>query len=1160
MVSTLTTRFEIMLERLWGQSQIQVTGVRGTLPIALTLSQLATASLRAQPHLVVTPSDDLAERLMADLLFFDTEAQLYASVLPGFETAPLSGLSSPKRLTTGRLSWLHRAKNARGGQIFIASLQSLLQKTLPREDFAKFAQNIQRNFEITPAFLQTLHQMGYRSSALVEDIGTYSQRGNIFDIFSPAHPQPVRMELFGDYVDTIKSFDAQSQRSLGNIEMVHLIPASEIVLSDSAREGFLKSIAAAPKSSETDQWRHSILSDQHFQGIENLFPLFYEKTESPLDYFKKLPALWILDKVELEKAFDTFIAELNADLREHSWVEGLLNPESFYSPLEQVFDYPEKRILVDPIPLSNSDDLDSEKLSGDESVQYSTKKVVLPPLSASKSGAQDLLTTFKQQGFGIFISSNSVMQAQRLSKQLENAGFEPLIVDRTPFEWSHWVSLQLQNAKLVHILVQSFSESLVLPEEKLVFLKEREILEKTKSSTRARAVVSNFDEVKAITFGDLKPGEPIVHVEHGIGIYEGLKVLEVDGVKSEYLQVRYKDSDKLYVPVYKLSLIHKFSAPFGPGLVDKLGGASWEKAKIKVKHHLREIAADLLNLYALRNRIERDPYKLGDEDFKAFEAEFPYEETDDQVKAIEDILKDFSETKPTDRLICGDVGFGKTEIAMRAAFLAVQNGMQVAILVPTTTLAFQHEENFKNRFKKWPIRVGAYSRFTSTKEAKDLITKAKSGDLDILIGTHRLFSRDIEYKNLGLLVIDEEQRFGVLHKEKIRQIKANVDTLTLSATPIPRTLNMSFMGVRDLSLINTPPQDRLPVRTYVMKYSKDVIKKAVESELKRGGQVLFVHNRVQSIYSLENELKELLPGVRIRVGHGQMKENELEEAILGFFHHDFDVLLCTTIIESGMDIPRTNTIIIDRADTFGLSQLYQLRGRVGRGSERAYCYLFVPPHGIDSEAQERLKVLQENTSLGSGLRIAQYDLELRGAGDILGESQSGHANAVGYDLYMELLQEALSEAKGEPKSDAAFEPEVNIKTPSFIPDSYMPDIRLRLAFYKLLSDAKTNTDIERIEADLRDRFGPVPDEILNLMGTVLIRNLCKELGIKEVSAGPKNIIVSFTDSTKVKPEKIIKLVTFQSGKYKIQPNNRLLLKMEKRHWTTIFEELSALNN
>ncbi|MEQ1876976.1 MAG: transcription-repair coupling factor, partial [Bdellovibrionia bacterium] len=616
-----------------------------------------------------------------------------------------------------------------------------------------------------------------------------------------------------------------------------------------------------------------------------------------------------------------------------------------------------------------------------------------------------------------------------------------------------------------------------------------------------------------------------------------------------------------FLPVYKISQIQRFSSAANVQTLDRLGGTSWKKATIKVRSHLREVAGELLKLYAERSQVERDPYPSPDDEYRAFEAFFPYAETEDQLKAIDAILSDLSKSKPMDRLICGDVGFGKTEVAMRAAFKVAQSGKQVAVLVPTTTLAIQHLETFRKRFKKWPVRIGGFSRFTSTSESSKVISELKEGKLDIVIGTHRLFSRDIEYKDLGLLIVDEEQKFGVTHKEKIRKMRIHVDTLALSATPIPRTLNMSLMGIRDLSLINTPPQDRLPTRTFVVRNNPEVIRKAIQSEIARGGQVLYVHNRIQSIYGLQDELKSIVPGVNIRVGHGQMDEKELENTIIGFFNNEFQVLLCTTIIESGMDIPRANTMIVDRSDTFGLSQLYQLRGRVGRGQERAYCYLMIPSNvKLDPDAQERLKVLQENTALGSGLKIAHYDMELRGTGDILGEDQSGHISAVGYDLYLELLEDALREIRGDRKTSETVDPEINLRIPAFIPDEYIPDIRVRLTFYKMLSDAKTPQAIDRIEEDLRDRFGEAPEAALNLLGISLIRQLCQDLLIKDVSLGPKNLLLTFSEKTALSPEKIIQLAMRPEKKYRLSPNNRVSVRMEKQSWVQVHEELTYLKN
>ncbi|HRO65926.1 MAG TPA: transcription-repair coupling factor [Pseudobdellovibrionaceae bacterium] len=659
--------------------------------------------------------------------------------------------------------------------------------------------------------------------------------------------------------------------------------------------------------------------------------------------------------------------------------------------------------------------------------------------------------------------------------------------------------------------------------------------------------------------GVLKPGDLVVHVKHGVGQYEGLKLMPIGGVESEFIQVAYKDKDKLYLPVYRVGQLQKYSGAATTTILDKLGGTSWEKTKSKVRSHLRDLASELLELYAKRAEAQRPSFHLDEQDITQFEKGFPYEETEDQLRAIEDIRKDLDSTKPMDRLICGDVGFGKTEVAMRAAFFAIQDRKQVAILAPTTVLTFQHFETFKKRFEGWPVRIQVLNRFVSTADAKKVIAGLKDGSVDIVIGTHRLLGKEIAFKDLGLLIIDEEQKFGVAHKEKIRKFKINVDTLALSATPIPRTLNMGFVGVRDLSLINSAPVDRLPTRTFICKWEPETIRKAITSEIARGGQVYFIHNRIQSIYGLVDEIRQIVPEARIRVAHGQMGEEELERTMLAFFNHEIDVLVCTAIVESGMDVPRANTMFIDRADLFGLSQLYQLRGRVGRSKLRAYCYLVLPrDKKLDKDAQERLRVIQENTALGSGIRIAQYDLELRGAGTILGEEQSGQIDAVGYELYMELLNEALAEAKGEEADDAELDPEINLRVPAMIPDSYIKDVRLRLGFYKALAEIRSEEDLNRIGDELRDQFGPLPDPVLNLMGLMLIRRQCKDLGVRDVSAGVKSISLIFTEKTKLNPEVVIKLAMRENKKYAITPDNRLNIRMNNITWTAVYEELNLL--
>lgn len=585
-----------------------------------------------------------------------------------------------------------------------------------------------------------------------------------------------------------------------------------------------------------------------------------------------------------------------------------------------------------------------------------------------------------------------------------------------------------------------------------------------------------------------------------------------------------------------------------------------EKTKVKVRSHLKDIASELLALYAKRAQVTRPPFNTADVDYKTFEGQFAYDETPDQLDAIDAILNDMHKETPMDRLICGDVGFGKTEVAMRAAFKCAHDRRQVAVLVPTTILSFQHFESFKKRFKNWPLNIEMLSRFTPTAKAREVVEKIKSGEVDIVIGTHRVLSKDIQFKDLGLLIVDEEHKFGVTHKEKIKKLKTAVDTIAMSATPIPRTLNMSLMGIRDLSLINTAPQDRLPIRTFICKFEESVIKKAIDNEVQRGGQVYFLHNRVQSIAEVAHQLQELCPDVRLKFAHGQMNEDELEKTMISFFKHEFDVLVSTTIIESGVDVQKANTIIIDRADTLGLSQLYQLRGRVGRGNERAYCYLVIPRSGaIDPIAQERLKVLQENTELGSGLRIAHHDLELRGAGNILGEAQAGHANAVGYELYIELLEQALKEARGEDTQKDELEPEINLRIPALIPHDYIPDIRVRMGYYSALSAIESHDDMDRFESDLNDQFGKVPEQVMNLMGMMLLKKFCKDLAIRDLSAGTKSISLAFTDFTPVKSDVMIELVTGRPKKYSITPDSRLIVQMDEISWPKIYAELNNIS-
>lgn len=1162
---SLKMRFESLLERaieLHGHAQIYGTTSRALLALFLTRNQNPLFSMA--PHLIVCPDDDICEQLVADFEFFSPQIQVHH--LGQTETSPYSGLYPNIRLYSRRVGWLAQARHASGGDIFIASAQSLAQTTLPLAVFDSYCQRLKKGGVVDRDLIKKLRESGYTESPRVEDLGHFCLRGGIFDIFSPAHESPIRIELFGDTIESLRFFDPDTQLSLGPCDELVVCPAREVLYSDEYRQELVQSFLSSVVGRDVDDReleviKHDLSLGRHFPGAEFLLPFFYSKLSSPVEYFKTAPYVWALDFMDVQKAHDLALSTLKSEfesakdsLLRAPWQSLLLASSEAWRPTRSK--------TIDLFNIKVEDTPHEE--SAPQHIEYPTYKNsdFRAALKSKQDKGEDLyaeakqrILKFKEQGFDVFISTSTSSQAQRLSFLLEKQSLTTITLSETSFDIDILREAQKQNTSLVHIIPRKLSDSVRLPEEHLVFLNEDDFFSRAELR-KDRLAKSAPANPKLLDFGDLKEGDYIVHLEHGVGIFDGLKVMSVQGIECEFLQLSYKDKDKLYLPVYRIGQIQKFS---GVPTLDKLGSSSWQKTKIKVKSHLKDIASELLDLYAKRSQIQREPHPPPDEEYRKFEALFPYDETDDQLKAIEDVLTDLGGTKPMDRLICGDVGFGKTEIALRAAHKVAHDGKQVLVLVPTTVLALQHLETFRNRFKGLPIKIAGFSRLTDKADLKKNLEGLKSGDVDIAVGTHRLLSKDVEIKSLGLLIVDEEQRFGVTHKEKIKKLKTAVDTLTMTATPIPRTLNMSLMGLRDLSLINTAPRDRLPIRTFICKFEAETIRKSILSEVQRGGQVYYVHNRVQSIYSLADELRSLVPEVRIRVGHGQMEADELEDTMVAFLKHEFDVLLCTTIIESGVDVPRANTMIVDRADTFGLSQLYQLRGRIGRSKERAYCYLLIPKHGqLDKDAQERLKVLQENSSLGSGFKIAHHDLELRGGGNLLGEAQSGHVNAVGYELYLELLEQALKSARGDIVDDAEVEPDLNIRIPALIPDAYIADIRLRLAYYKQLTNIKSPYDIDKIETELRDQFGAPPEPVMNLFGVMLIRRLCKDLGVRDISTGPKSVSIAFSEKTKMPPQAVVDLSLRERKKYSLTPDSRLICKLDTITWPAIYDELVKL--
>jgi transcription-repair coupling factor (superfamily II helicase) len=1172
----VASRLESILAREFhiGQKNISITGCSSPLAVAWLLSSNTSKEINSLPHIVVVPRLEEANALASHLSFLGHHGQV--TILPHFDVSPYIGLYPKPQAVAERLTFLHHSQHAKRGDIFIAPIGSLLQKTLPFKALAEKTTHLRLEQDLPENFFSWLTSVGYQSTPMVEDVGQFSQRGGIFDIFSPAHSYPIRLELFGDTISSMRFFNASDQHSLEGVKQYTVIPCKETIWNDNHQDqlisDFRKSVADRKvEPAEYEEALRSLSRNQSIEGIDFLLPFFYNKLASPLEHFSSELNVWILDPAEISRHADQIFEELKEDFATST--RQLIRPpiESLYSSFESLAWPDDSRVVnfssIDTLDLS-LDLSDDNGGTASHKVHYHTSNVLdlTNGLSSETPGSEKWLSIidrkfiqWKSDGYSIFISIKNKSQAERLRLFLEKVQWSCELVSSNEYFWQTWIHQEKSHKKKIFIIPRSLTESLRLAEEQLIFLREEDLFGKKVRQQASRGAEDFQKQARRLSFGDLKPGDCVVHTLHGIGLYEGLRVMNISGIESEFIQIQYKDKDKLYLPVYRVGQLQKYSSSAQIGLLDKLGGIGWEKTKTKVRGHLRDIASELLVLYAKRNEMHRKAFNVDEDSLNKFFAAFPYDETDDQLRAISDIKKDLTGTKPMDRLICGDVGFGKTEVAMRAAFVATSNKRQVAVLAPTTVLTYQHFETFKKRFAGWNLEIRELNRFVTAADVKKTLNELKEGKVDIIIGTHRLLSKDVQFKDLGLLIVDEEQKFGVTHKERIKKLRAEIDILTMSATPIPRTLNMSLVGVRDLSLINTAPVDRLPTRTFISKWDNDTIRKSITSEIKRGGQIYFIHNRVQSIYSVLDELKSIVPEARIRVGHGQMNEEELEDVMVKFFSHEFDVLLCTTIVESGMDNPRANTMFVDQAHMMGLSQLYQLRGRVGRSKQRAYCYLILPRNRqIEKDAQERLKVIQENTALGSGIRIAQYDLDLRGAGDLLGEEQSGHINAVGYEFYMELLDEAIHQLRGDPVEDRAVDPEINLKVPALIPDNYISDIRLRLSFYKALSEIRNHEDLEKIESELRDQFGELPEPTQNLLGIMLIRAQCKELGIRDISAGLKSISLVFTEKTRITPEKVISLAMRQNKKYSLMPDSRLNIRMNSISWPAVYEELEYL--
>ena len=1092
-----------------------------------------------RPFIVLLPSAKEAARFFREVSFFMPEAYGRAEPgergiydFPAYDISPLSGLSPHRNVINRRLQALY-ALTSEKCPIVITSLEAVLFKIMPKDALIRALEYLEPGEEFErEELLKKLETGGYLRTSLVEEMGDYSVRGGVIDVFPPLYSQPVRLEFWGNRLESIRHFDSETQRSSTHLKELSILPASEVIMGDKNMER-ARSMGRLPVQVEGGG----------FPGQEAWLNHFYPELDTLFDYLPQNGIIIPVDPLNIEAEKERFIARFHAEMEKYRneagehmapfpEMEGVLVSGNELSGLINRSRHLDFSELVITKKEETSRVLDIDGTSGIDSnfeIRLAGKgRVSMAPLAEKISGWLNLEAR-------IILVCRTEQQAERLKEIL--AGYGVVVEDMV----ENWY--RASERKKISICLGRLAKGFAWPEMGLYVVSEDEIFGPKRAGAKKRAHEGGLDWT---SFSQLKAGDLVVHEDHGVGRYGGLTRMEIADKVNDFIIIEYMDRDKLYIPAYRVSALEKYiGADENDPKLDRLGGTAWGQAKKKAKKAIREIAKQLVEIYALRKYREGFAFSRPDNYFREFEATFEHEETPDQIKAINDVLADMESDRPMDRLVCGDVGFGKTEVAIRAAFKAVTDGKQVAVLVPTTVLAEQHYETFSKRMEPYRIDVAVLSRFKTAAEQKEIIARARAGKVDVLIGTHRLLQRDVGFKDLGLLIIDEEQRFGVNQKERLKKYRALVDVLALTATPIPRTMHMSLMGVRDMSIIETPPEDRLAIQTYLSPYEESTVRDAIENEMERGGQVFFVHNRVRNIEAVADRLRKLVPKARFAVAHGQMHGDDLEDTMLRFLRREIDVLVCTTIIESGLDIPSTNTIIINEADTFGLSQIYQLRGRVGRSSENAYAYLLLSKESrMTREAEKRLKALMDFTQLGAGIHLAMHDLKIRGGGNILGFSQTGHIAAIGYELYLKLTEEAIAELKGEEWHEE-INPEINVDIPAYIPEEYMADIDVRLNIYRRLSGLSETQDLEIMKEEVRDRFGPLCFEVSNLFNVMDARLAMKEKGITRLDISQGALVFTFSNSTPIKPERLVKFVERRRPRAQLTDGNRLKIRIHK---------------
>jgi transcription-repair coupling factor (superfamily II helicase) len=1117
-----------------------------------SLALASIESARAYPHgPVVLVVDDIAhaEQLLAEIRFFST-ASVRIHYLPDWETLPYDVFSPHQDIVSERLKTLSELPVAGAGDIVVLPVNALLQKLTPAAYIRKHVLRLERGQRLDIAqFRRDLEAGGYSYVSQVMEHGEFSVRGSIIDLFPAGSRQPYRIDLFDDEIETIRSFNPSDQRTMEKTDRIELLPAREF---PTDHDGILKFRERYRELVEGDPLRSviykSVSDGTNPAGIEYYLPLYFDKLESIFDYLPENALFVLPDDFETRVQAFWQMVEMRYEQRRHDIERPLLPPSLLF---------------LDPETAAHG--IDAHRKVSTSTFAGTGSSIDLPVsapaevmIIAKAAEPAAALTSYIENYNGrMLLLAESSGRREALIELLRAHHIHPKACD----SWESF--LQLDDT--LCITVAALDHGLVIDNPPISVITEHQIYGQRVAQQRrgrkrrtldADAIISNLT--------DLNIGSPVVHIDYGIGRYQGLQHLSGGDPQAEYLTIEYAGGDKLYVPVTSLHLISRYTgASPETAPLHKLGSDQWQKARRKAAKMARDVAAELLDVYARRAASKGHAYNVQHDEYMTFATAFPFEETPDQETAINSVIEDLAAPQAMDRVVCGDVGFGKTEVAMRAAFVVASSGRQVAILVPTTLLAQQHYQNFLDRFADWPFRIECLSRFNSKKQQDEILAQLKAGKVDIIIGTHKLLQKGVEFSNLGIIIVDEEHRFGVRHKETLKSLRAEVDILTLTATPIPRTLNMSLAGVRDLSIIATPPLQRLSINTFVAEWNDALIVEACQREIKRGGQVYYLHNEVKSIERAAEKLQELMPGARIDIAHGQMAEKQLEQVMLDFYHQRFNILVCTTIIESGIDVPSANTIIINRADKLGLAQLHQIRGRVGRSHHRAYAYLITPPVStLTPDAKKRLEAIESLEDLGVGFTLATHDLEIRGSGELLGENQSGQISEVGFSLYSELLEKAVKSLKaGEvPDPDKPLNAGIEIEPgiAAVIPDDYVNDIHLRLILYKRIASAASSAELDELKVEFIDRFGLLPEATRNLFLITELKLLAQSCGIVKIDANDHGARIRFSENPDINPARLIELIQTHADIYRFNGTDTLSIKQEMSMDETRIHEISSV--